>query len=545
MLGSMPKVWKIAPRQHKDILEQLLINRGITKQKEKEDFLNPKLDEFEKDLAIPFIKKAQERIYKAIDNQELIIIFGDYDVDGICASTIMYKALTSIGAKVIPYIPHREKEGYGLNKLGLEYARDSGATLVITVDNGIVAIEQAKFASEIGLDLIITDHHLPLETKPEALAIVHSTVICGAAVAWCLVRSMVSKKLAQDLLQFAGIATICDHMSLVGVNRSLVREGLKVLNSTTNVGLISLFSECKLEIGEINAYAIGHIIGPRLNAIGRLEHAIDAVRLLCTQDMMRAKKLATMLTETNIRRKTLTESAMLDAKSLVDEKSKINILYSENWSQGIIGLVAARVCEETAKPTIAISVGTDIAKGSARSVNGLNIVDVIRQASDLLVDIGGHSGAAGFSLVPSKVEEFKQKVEEIMMTLPEGEPPCLELEMEISSNEITKKLQKRIAQMEPFGYGNEKPLFATRAMVVSDIRVLSEGKHLKFKADGIDAIAFGLGNLSPMINEGSMINVAYYLELNRFNGRENIQLMVKDIHFNEDDILIEEESKDI
>src|SRR3989344_3603577 len=192
----MAIAWKISPKVSDDLKEQLLHNRGLKTKKEIEDFFNPKLENFKKDLEISGISAAQKRIQKAIDSQELIIVYGDYDVDGVCASAILYKALTSIGAKVLPYIPHRDKEGYGLSNIGLEFARDSGAGLVITVDNGIVAFEQAKFAKEIGLDLIITDHHLPLGELPDAFGIVHSTKMCGAAVAWCLVKDLVSKSLS-------------------------------------------------------------------------------------------------------------------------------------------------------------------------------------------------------------------------------------------------------------------------------------------------------------------------------------------------------------
>src|SRR3989339_562965 len=211
--------WKILPQKDNDLIEQLITNRGVKNTVEREHFFNPKISNYEKDLEIPEIKKTCKRINQAIQNKELMIVYGDYDVDGICASTILYKGLTSLGAKVLPYIPHREKEGYGLSKLGLEFAKDSGASVVITVDNGIVAVDQAEFAKEIGLDLIITDHHVPGKQKPDAYEIVHSLKMCGAAVAWCFVRDLIKKDLSKDLLQFVALATVCDLMPLLYLNR--------------------------------------------------------------------------------------------------------------------------------------------------------------------------------------------------------------------------------------------------------------------------------------------------------------------------------------
>jgi single-stranded-DNA-specific exonuclease len=533
----MPKVWNILPQKSDDLVSQLLINRGITSEKEKELFFNGKLADYEKDLNIPGIKKAFDRIEKAIKNGEQIIVYGDYDVDGITASAILYKALTSLGAKVLPYIPHREKEGYGLSKIGLEFARDSGASLVITVDNGIVALEQAKFAKEIGLDLIITDHHLPLDSAsghgplyPEALAIVHSVKMCGAGVAWCLVRNFIKKDLADELLELVCIATVADMIPLTGLGRVFVMEGLKRLNKTKNLGLLSLLRECEVEQGNIDSYTLGHKISPRLNAIGRLEHAIDALRLLCTKEPLKAKKLASLLCEANTQRQTLTIEALDQAKLKVKQDKKIHILSSKDWHPGIIGLIAARITEEHSKPAIAISVGEKVSKGSARSIDGVNIVEVIRECSDLLIDIGGHKGAAGFSLANENLNLFQEKLETVIEGYQLGDvKPSLEIEAEVEFKKITKSLVKEINSLEPFGFQNPQPLLATKNLKVSDIRTVGGGKHLKFKAEGIDAIAFGMGEWSEILKSGQLINLAYFLEINKFNGQEILQLKVKDI----------------
>lgn len=532
----MAKVWKIKEKLSEDIVEQLLINRGIKTTEDREKFFNPKLEDYSKDLNIPNTEKALKRIRQAIEKQELIIVFGDYDVDGICASAVLYKGLSSLGAKVLPYIPHREKEGYGLSKLGLEFARDSGASIVVTVDNGIVAIEQAKFAKEIGLDLIITDHHLQLDKNPEAFTIVHSTKMCGGAVAWCLIKDEISNTLAKELLQFVAIATVADHMSLLGLGRAFVKEGLKVLYRTDNLGLRSLASECKLNLEAVTSYEIGHQIAPRLNAIGRLEHAIDALRLLCTKDLTKARKLATLLCETNITRQELTLKAVEEARIWITQNpnKKINILHSRDWKEGIIGLIAARVCEDCGRPAIAISVGENgIAKGSARSIPGINIVEIIRKSSDLLVDIGGHEGAAGFSIATDNIGKFIQRMESLTRDFPDEIEQSLEIEAELPVTKLSKSLVKEIDKFEPFGVDNQKPLFATYNMKISDIKIVGEGnKHLKFKAEGIDAIAFGFGHLKDLLTKDKLVGLCFNLEINKFRGQENLQLKIKDIILN-------------
>ncbi|MBU1032157.1 single-stranded-DNA-specific exonuclease RecJ [Patescibacteria group bacterium] len=527
--------WKVAPKKSDDLVEQLLLNRGIKTEKQKEQFFNPKIPDYENELKIPDIKKAQKRISTAIKKGELIIIYGDFDADGICASAILYKGLVSLGAKVLPYIPHREKEGYGLSKVGLEYAKGKDASLVITVDNGIVAIEQAKFAKSLGLDLIITDHHIPSEERPDAYTIVHSTKMCGAAVAWCLIKPLIKKELTREFLQFVAIAEVCDLMPILGLGRAFVFEGLQILNRTKNPGLLALIKESGLLLGEIGSYEVGFIIGPRLNAMGRLEHAIDSLRLLCTKDSAKAKKLAKLLCDTNIARQKMTMDALEQAKLLINEQNKIHVLASKEWSAGIIGLVAGRLADEFYRPAIAISQGVEVSKGSARSIDGINIVEIIRQYSDILIDVGGHPGAAGFSLLSRHVEVFQKKLEKHNIVLPEEEK-VLMIDAEVNAKQLTKNLVYELSKFEPFGIDNKKPIFATKNMQVSDTRTVGNGKHLKFKvidperSEGpIDAIAFGMGQLVNQFKSDQIIDLAYNLELDTYNGNDKLQLKVKDI----------------
>ncbi len=523
--------WNILPKKSDDLFEQLLINRGIIKEK-KDQFLNPKLEEYEKDLNIPGIKKAQQRVAEAIKDNELIIVYGDYDVDGITSCAILYKALVSIGAKVLPYIPHREKEGYGLSKLGLEVAKDSGAALVISVDCGIVAFEQAKHAKSLGLDLIITDHHVTHDKLPEAFGIIHSTKMCGAAVAWCLVRNIIKKDLQEELLQFVAIATVCDLIPLVDLGRAFVFEGLKVLNNTVNPGLLALFDEAGIQVGSIGSYEIGYIIGPRLNAIGRLDHAIDALRLFCTKDQSKARKLASLLGTTNTTRQEMTMVAVEQATIMVESEEKIQVLHSKEWSSGIIGLIAGKITEQYYQPSIAISMGDKISKGSARSIDGINIVELIRKYQDILIDVGGHPGAAGFSIETKHISIFKKRIQEHVQSLPKPGEKVLQIDAEVATKQLNKNLVQALQKFEPFGFKNPKPTFASKNVKVSDIRTVGSERHLKFKIDNIDAIAFGMGKLATILFAGQIIDVAFNLEINEYNGTEKLQLKVKDIKLN-------------
>jgi single-stranded-DNA-specific exonuclease len=531
----MGKVWEFYPKSSDDLIEQLLSNRGINSKKEIEDFLNPDLKNFENDLQIPGIETAKERILQAIKNQELIIVYGDYDADGVCGTAVLYHGLTSLGAKVLPYIPHREKEGYGLSKFGLDAVSQKGAKLVITVDNGIVSLEPAEYAKSLGLDLIITDHHVPLDTLPKALSIVHSTKMCGAAVGWCLVKQLVDEEQSMELLDLVAIATVCDLVPMMGVNRSLTKVGLEKLNKTKRAGLRALIMEAKLKFGEITTYQIGHILGPRLNAIGRLEHAMDSLRLLCTKDPQKAQQLAKLLCETNDLKKRITTEAIMQAKEFVIKewgndgpKDKVLIL-SGQWIPGVIGLMAGRLSEEYKMPAIIISEGEVESKGSARTVNGIDIVETIRKCSDLLLDIGGHPQAAGFTIKTAEIEAFKTKLREVTESVDLDQNEKLMIEALADAKNLSKKLVQQLAEFEPTGVGNQKPLLATMNMRVSGLRTVGNGQHLKFRADNIEAIAFGFGNLFNLLKEGQLVSLAYFLEIDNFTGEERLQLKVFDI----------------
>lgn len=534
----MPKVWKIADKVSDDLVEQLLHNRGVQTEQDKEKFFNPKLSDFAKDLNIAGIDQGVKRIKKAITNNELIVVHGDYDVDGICGAAILYLGLTSAGAKVLPYIPHREKEGYGLSKIGVDFAKDAGARLLITVDCGIVSFEAVDHAKKLGLDVILTDHHQMAEVAPSADVIIHSTKICGTAVAWCLLKRVVGENAANDLLDYVAIATICDLMPLQGVNRCLVKLGLKFIKQTKRVGLLSLCNESGILPSQIDTYHIGYVIGPRLNAIGRLEHALDGLRLLCTKDPVKAKKLAMVLSDANDQRKRLTQDATSEARDMIISqklhKQKIIILSSRKWLSGIIGLVAGRVCEEFNVASVAISEGEGISKGSARSVNGLNIVETLRSCSDVLINVGGHEGAAGFTIETKKIEIFKQRLKESLSKKDHHvSESALNIDAEVQITSLSRGLYDKLQQFAPFGLGNPAPILASFNVRAGDIKTVGEGKHLKFKAEGIDTIAFGMGDMARILlacpEQSRGVNLAYHLEIDDYGGFEQLQLKVKDI----------------
>lgn len=525
--------WKILYRGE-DVKEQLLLNRGMKTKRQKEQFFNPKLSDFAKDFEIKNLDIAKKRILKAIKNEELIFVSGDYDVDGICGAAVLYLGLTSIGAKVLPYIPHREKEGYGLSKIGLDLAKEKGASLVITVDCGIVDFEEALYAKKLKLDLVITDHHQPMKKRPQCLTAVHSTKICGAAVAWCLVKKLTD---ATFLLDLVAIATVADMMPMLGVNRAIVREGLEVLKNTKKVGLKALANEVGINLLDIGSYEVGHIIAPRLNALGRLDHAMDALRLLCTKNLPKAIEFAKRLDEVNSIRKKLTLEAVEIARlKITQEIKKVYILSDSSWNPGIIGLVAGRVMEETGRPVVVIALGEEHSKGSARSVDGINIVEVIRKCADILVAVGGHPGAAGFTIQTTKIAQFQKRVEELLDGEVVNEERALEVEAEIKSRDLSLEFAKSIILFEPFGVKNKKPLFATFKTRLADLKVVGEGKHLKgnvildFTSEGrkVPFIGFNFGEMKELL-DGQLVDVAYNLEINSYRGVDKLQLNIKDI----------------
>jgi len=554
--------------RRKEIFGKLLKLRGIGSKKEAEEFLNPsnpaeiKLADFGIDKAE--VKKAVARIKKAIRDKEEVVIYGDYDADGVTATVVLWEVLYRLGVKVIPYIGKRE-EGYGLNKVGISRIKKKkpNVSLVITVDNGIVADKGIEFCYEKGIEVVITDHHVCEKKVPPCVACVHTTKTSGSGVAWVLARETVkafSKKKAIDIesyLDVAAIGVIADLIPLVGVNRSLVKYGLERLNKTKRLGLLELVSEAGLESGSLGVYEVGYIIGPRLNAMGRLGEAMDSLRLLCTRDAKKAKEMAKILGDKNRVRQDLTEKTTKNAIGKIKkmrgiDKKKILFVSDSDFNPGIIGLVAGRIVDCFYKPAIVIS-EDKICKGSARSISGIDIIRLMRKFKEQLTDCGGHKMAAGFSIKKGKIAEFKRKIEKEAEKFADSLfERKLKIDLQLNFSDINYLLLAILKKFEPFGIGNCQPVFVTRGVKVVDKKLVGRnGGHLKMKLDDLatkkiekidsellsptesfsymDTIGFGLGNLGADIRLGDKLDVAYTVSENVWNGKKNLQLKIKDI----------------
>ena len=538
------KVWEIQNELKKqNIIDVLLQNRGLTSKSLQNEFFNPvrPIDLNLKDLGISLkeMKKALDRIKEAKEKKEKVIIYGDYDADGVSATAIAWEAVHGFGADVLPYIPDRFKEGYGINSKTIEVlkSKEPLIKLIITVDNGIVANEAIETANKLGIDVIVTDHHLASNKKPAALAIIHTTQIAGSAVAWILGRELG----ITTGLELSAIGTIADQMPLTFANRSFAKYGLTELHKTKRVGLIELAREAAIKIEEAGTYEVNYIIAPRINSMGRLMHAIDSLRLLCIKDKKRAKELASLVSKTNIERQKIVDEVL--AKALKKAHSSallegIIFISDEKYHEGVIGLAAGRLVEEFWRPAIVVSKGKKFSKGSARSISGFNIIEAIREQSFLLSAHGGHAMAAGFTIESAKLEEFEIKLNEATKKKLTGEllSRKLKIDCEISFNKIDWELTRKIKEFEPTGIGNPMPTFVTYQAEVVQIKLLGSQKNhlkLKLKKDNkfFDAIGFNMGEAFKDLKENLKIDIAYNIDENEWNGVKSLQLRLKDIKY--------------
>ena len=532
-----------------EVIKILLVNRGIKTKKETEEFLNPKLSNVTAEnvrINKVQLKKSVARIKKAITKKEQVVIFGDYDVDGVCGTAILWETLNDLGAKVIPYIPHRIDEGYGLSEKGILNLESqiSNVKLIITVDNGIVAEKAVDFAKKQGIDVIITDHHVPSKILPKAFSIVHTTLLCGTAVAYMLSREIQNTKykIQNTHLELVALATVADLVPLTGANRVLLKSGLLELQKTKRLGLLALFKEAQINPQTIGVYEIGHIIAPRLNAMGRLESAMDSLRLLCTLNDKRAEELAHKLGSTNRERQSVTGEAVSHAKTKVrnakSEKDSLLFISDEAYEQGVIGLVAGRLVEEFYRPSIVVSKGKTFSKASARSIAGFNIVEFIRNELELLVDVGGHPMAAGFTVETKKLSLLEKKLKKRAKELLSQDlfKRVIRIDLELPSSLISQKLYDAIQKLQPFGMKNPEPVFLTKNFTVSDIRLVGNGrKHLKLSLQAPDSnlqiggIYFG-GGENNVLSIGDRVDVAYNILENEWKGNKKLELKIKDLN---------------
>lgn len=534
--------WKIQdkriPRTPDELIVILLKNRGITK-KDEHAFLNPPHPEdfTPKDVGIDpkSMKQAVKRIMEAKKKKERVVVFGDYDADGIGATAILWEALYAEGIDAVPFIPHREKHGYGVSDKALDGILKHRVDLLITVDNGIVAHGPFKRLKEHGVDTILTDHHLKEKKLPPADIIVHTTDLCGATVAWMLAKE-VNSTAALKSLDLAAVATIADQVPLLGANRSFAQHGLDALRKTKRPGLLRLMELAGIEKEMIDTYTVNFAIAPRLNAMGRIKHAMDALRLVCTRSKEKALLLAEGTQETNQQRQDITWASVNAALARKDEWKEefIIIVSGEDFHDGVIGLVAGKLMEEFWKPAIVINITGDASKASARSVPGVNIIDLIRKAKHHLIEAGGHPMAAGFSLETKNIEAFKKEMEKIAkeMINPELLKKSMEVECVVPPELVTLETAGALHVMEPFGIANPKPVVGIRDLTVEDVFTMGQdGKHLKILLKGngteIKGVGFNMGRLAGEIHRGQQVDVAGYVQENRWRGKVEMQVVVK------------------
>ncbi len=545
MIQKSMKKWEFLSKKNKftneeEIINQLILNRKIPK-KEASLFFNPDLSKVNLELVgidKVEVEKTIKRIKKTISKNKKIIIYGDYDVDGICGTAILWEVLYKEYKNVMPYIPHRVDEGYGLSIKGIEslISENQDIDLIITVDNGIVANDAVNFAKKNGIDVVISDHHVSGKILPSAFSIVHTTKLCGTGVAWMLAREFIKKDI-DDLLELVALATVADLVPLKGANRILLYFGLKKIRETKRIGLLELFREAGIKREDVDTYEIGHIIAPRLNASGRIAHALDSLRLVCTKNKKRAEELAMHLGGINKERQNLTQKNTDKAKVLFSdfkETTKLIISHNEEYSQGVIGLVASRLVEEYYRPSIVIAVGEKLSKGSARSISGVNIIELIRMGQEYLVDAGGHPMAAGFTIETKKIEIFKEFLKEkaeiiVKKTLLDK---ILYIDLKLKLSFITPSLYKKLQQFAPFGMGNYEPVFASD-VIIDDMTFVGAKKHLKFKFSEenifFEGIGFGLGERISEFHIGDKVKIAYVIDENRWNGSYKLQLKIRAI----------------
>lgn len=574
----MLKKWQVADKmtlefknrfpEINDLVLQLLFNRGLDTQKKIDEFLNP---DYTHNLHDPFLfkdmPKAVDRIWQAINNDEKIIVHGDYDADGVTGAAVLIKALKFLGGKNVEiFLPHREKDGYGLNTKNVEQFKKDNCQLIITVDCGISNAKEIALAKTLGIDVIVTDHHQPPPQLPiTAIALINPKVIdehypfdqlAGVGCAFKLVQALLTKSnidlkkreaFEKWLLDLVVIGTIADCSPVVNENRTLVKYGLVVLNKTHNIGLQQLL----LSIGydsnktKFNTYNIGFQIAPRINAAGRIDHANTAFKLLISENEEEAKNIAIDLNNANYDRQKKTSDIFKQAKEqgLSQSADYIIVVNNNDWPLGLVGLVAGKLVQEFNRPTIVIGSKEGEIAGSARSIPQFNLVEALREAAEYLSHFGGHSQAAGFSLInENKLNDFKLKIKEIAKNKLQNLnlEPIVNIEAEINLTDINWEFFTELEKFEPFGEQNHEPLFLIKQVEISEVKLVGqENQHLKLKLKQKDKYLSAIGfcfnedndntNWCQRLKNGDLLDVVTQITANEWNGNRELQLKLVDI----------------
>lgn len=540
----------------------LLVLRGIDTYDKAKSFFRPDLQLIHDPFLMKDMDKATERLAEAIRDREKIIVYGDYDVDGTTATSILYTFLKDFGVEVDYYIPHRFKEGYGINIEGVEYAARENARLIVSVDCGITAVEETRIAKERGIDLIICDHHNVGEEIPDAVAVLDPKRkdctypfdgLSGAGVGFKLVQGTIRKlglaeQVAFQFLDLVAISIASDIVPLIDENRVLMREGLNRINSEPRIGIKALLDLIQIEVGSVTTSSIVFSIGPRINAAGRMGDAGKAVKLLIAETPEEARARAHELEAINIQRRDKDTKTMEEAMSMVDkqynlEKVSSMVLHDPDWHLGVIGIVASRLVDTYYRPAIMLSTVDGKIKGSARSIRGFNIYEALKQCEDLLEQFGGHEFAAGLTIREENLKEFRNRIDEIAagMLSDQDFEPELRIDCELYLDDIDMRFWKLMSQFEPFGPRNLRPNFVSRDVEVVGVPTIVGSGHLKMKVaqngSGVfDVIGFNMHEYLPMIRNTKQkkIDIAYSLEENYWNGRRTLQIRLRDIHLRED-----------
>jgi single-stranded-DNA-specific exonuclease len=563
----MEKVWQILPAVSEDFISQfpeynqavlqILWNRGFRNREEIDNFFGNNFEKIHDPFLFNQMEEAVEVIIKNIKAGNRITIFGDYDADGVTSTAVLYEILEIFKADASFYIPDRFEEGIGLNKDAIKKLKDSGTKLIITVDCGIVSYEEVEYAKSLGLEIIITDHHTPRED----LNLLPKTIIinplapgekypfkklAGVGVAQKLKEALISKSKLSDEMKtrlinrsydLVAVGLVADCMSVLGENRLLLKKGMSELNQTTRTGLKELIKIAGLNTGkELDSWNIGFQLAPRINAAGRLVHADKAVNLLITKDIKEAQDAALSLNELNSERQRITSEIVAEAESQIEESDNFSIVCvsgRENiWPEGVIGLVASRICEKYHKPTLIITRAEEGLKGSGRSIEEFNIIKAIEECSPYLEKYGGHPGACGFSLKEENYSKFKEefKKNSANKLINVNLSPNIKIDAEIKVEDISEELTSMIEKFAPFGVDNFRPKFLTKHLVIKDIMTMgADGQHIKFRINSHWAVAFGQSENWKRFQIGDLVDVVYYLEINEFNGRRELQMKLVDI----------------
>ncbi len=505
-------------------------------------------------LELADIKIAADYINDAISQNIKIAVFGDYDCDGVVATSLLYDYLVGRGANVVAYIPDRIDEGYGMNCGAIDKLAAQGVGLVITVDNGISCAKEIAYADSLGIKTVVTDHHLPPEELPEAVAVVDPhradcpsdfKEICGAEVAFKLVCVLDDKEPEQMLPRYADIlavATIGDVMPLVNENRSIVKAGIRKIKTAPNVGLVAILNMAGIERSDIDAGKISFGIVPRINAAGRMGSAFRAFELLTADNAMDALKLAGPIDDDNVCRQQIEKDIFKNAVQMIEDESlqynRIIVVCGEDWHFGVLGIVASRICERYGKPALILSKDGDIAHGSGRSFSGFHLYDAINACSDVLIKYGGHELAAGVSVSIDNVDIFRQKINEYAVTR-QAAVPCLNIDFRLNPAGMSVDMAFAIKSLEPFGMGNPTPVFGIFGVTLEKITAIGNGKHLKLlcrkNGNAFQALLFGVTQQQFCFAIGDVIDLAVTLDVNLYQGQYNLSVQIKAVKMSEMD----------